>query len=173
MVQGKFQQDGARAVSLPTSRIDPSPTGPSRGQRPPAGGRLDFASLIASLNPLMHIPVLGGIYSAATGERPIPAVRIFVSTLIAGPIGFAASIADSVVEEATGKTMVEQAIAAISPDAPASQPVAAQPGAAQATGPRKLFPELAEARAQPVDAAQSAAATPAQARPRSLLPPAA
>lgn len=159
-------------MALPTSRIEPSPSTTARAARPGAQ-RLDFQSLIASLNPLMHVPVIGGIYSAATGERPIPAVRIFVATLLAGPIGLAAAIADSVVEEATGKTMVEQAIAAIAPDSAPDQAAASAPRQAQSTAPLRLFPDPATS---PADAAKPPS-TPAStvdaapARPRSLLPP--
>jgi len=159
-------------VALPTSITDASPSAVTRAQRPHAP-RLDFQSLVSSLNPLMHVPVIGGIYSAATGERPIPAVRVFVATLLAGPIGLAAAIADSVVEEATGKTMVEQAIAAISPESAPEQAAAPAPLQAQSTAPLRLFPDPA---APPANAAEppstpASTADAAPARPRSLLPP--
>ena len=155
-------------MALPTSITDASPSAVTRAQRPHAP-RLDFQSLVSSLNPLMHVPVIGGIHSAATGERPIPAVRIFVATLLAGPIGLAAAIADSVVEEATGKTMVEQAIAAISPESAPEQAAASASRQAESRSPRRLFPEVVT----PVAAAAETPAAPtgvAPARPRSLLP---
>jgi hypothetical protein len=159
-------------VALPTSRIETSPSTTARAARPGAP-RLDFQSLVASLNPLMHVPVIGGIYSAATGERPIPAVRIFVATLLAGPIGLAAAIADSVVEEATGKTMVDQAIAAITPGGTPEQAAAPAPGRAQSTAPLRLFPEPAASAANTAEPPPTPASTvdAAPARPRSLLPP--
>jgi len=166
-------------VALPTSRIDASPPLPRAGQNRPAGARLDFQSLVSSLNPLMYAPVVGGIYSSATGERPIPAMRIFVATLLAGPIGLVAAVADSVVEEATGKTIVEQAIAAIVPDgaAPPGPAIPAETPQAQAQArppaPLRLIPPPAESPAAPERSANASTAQSAPARPRSLLPPAA
>ncbi len=120
-------------MSVPTSRIEPQRALAPRAQGQ-QGRPLDFQSLVSSLNPIMHVPVIGDIYSATTGDRPIPAVRIFVATLLAGPVGLFASIANSVVEEATGKSLVGQAIAALAPETVASpMPVAgaatAPPGA--------------------------------------------
>ena len=159
-------------MALPTSRTEATSSAMARASRPHAT-RLDFQSLVASLNPLMHVPVIGGIYSAATGERPIPAVRIFVATLLAGPIGLAAAVAESVVEEATGKTMVEQAIAAIAPDSVPEQAAASAPRQAQSMAPLRLFPDPAASPANAAEAPPTPASTvdAAPARPRSLLPP--
>jgi hypothetical protein len=172
-----LKPDRGEDVALPTSRIDASPPLPRAGQNRPAGARLDFQSLVSSLNPLMYAPVVGGIYSSATGERPIPAMRIFVATLLAGPIGLVAAVADSVVEEATGKTIVEQAIAAIVPDgaAPPGPAIPAETPQAQARppAPLRLIPPPAESPAAPERRANASTAQSAPARPRSLLPPAA
>jgi hypothetical protein len=160
-----LKPDRGEDVALPTSRIDASPPLPRAGQNRPAGARLDFQSLVSSL------------YSSATGERPIPAMRIFVATLLAGPIGLVAAVADSVVEEATGKTIVEQAIAAIVPDgaAPPGPAIPAETPQAQARppAPLRLIPPPAESPAAPERSANASTAQSAPARPRSLLPPAA
>jgi len=78
-----------------------------------------------------------------------------------------------VVEETTGKTMVEQAIAAIGPDSAPEQAAASAPRRAQSTAPLRLFPDPAASPANAAEPPSTPASTvdAAPARPRSLLPP--
>ncbi len=63
-------------------------------------GFLDFLDII---NPLQHIPVVSSIYREITGDELKPTARIFGGILFGGPSGFVTAIANSIVEETTGK----------------------------------------------------------------------
>ncbi|MEH6629414.1 MAG: hypothetical protein V7776_01225 [Halopseudomonas aestusnigri] len=63
-------------------------------------GFLDFLDII---NPLQHIPVVSSIYREITGDELKPTARVFGGMLFGGPSGFVSAIANSIVEETTGK----------------------------------------------------------------------
>lgn len=71
------------------------------------------SSLLGSLNPLHHIPVVATVYGHMTETRAIPAVRILVGAALAGPVGFIAALADALIEEITGRTVGGHAVAAL------------------------------------------------------------
>ncbi|WP_282608314.1 tetratricopeptide repeat protein [Pelagibius sp. Alg239-R121] len=74
--------------------------------------------LVDVVNPLQHIPVVAAIYRDVTDDEIKPAARIAGGTLFGGILGFASSLVDSVVEEASGQDIGETAIAAFfNPDA--------------------------------------------------------
>ena len=62
-----------------------------------------FFDLIDVVNPLHHIPVIGPMYREFSGDTIDPLPRITGSTLFFGPLGAGLSVADVVLEEATGK----------------------------------------------------------------------
>ena len=62
-----------------------------------------FSDILAIVNPLQHIPVVGTLYREWTGDTISPAARIAGDTLYGGVFGLAASVADSLVEGTTGK----------------------------------------------------------------------
>lgn len=62
-----------------------------------------FADLLDVINPLQHIPVVSSIYRAFTGDTISTGARIAGDTLFGGPIGLIASIANSVIEQESGK----------------------------------------------------------------------
>lgn len=64
---------------------------------------LSFADLLDVLNPLQHLPVIGDLYRSLTGDQISPGARMAGGTLYGGPLGFVSSLANTVVEEATGK----------------------------------------------------------------------
>ncbi len=64
---------------------------------------VSFADLLDFINPLQHIPVVSTIYRALTGDTIAPAARLAGGALFGGPIGFVSSLANLVVEDATGR----------------------------------------------------------------------
>lgn len=62
-----------------------------------------FLDLLDVINPLQHLPVIGTIYRAVTGDEIKPAARIIGDTAFGGVVGAATAIADTVVEASTGK----------------------------------------------------------------------
>ena len=62
-------------------------------------GFFDFLDII---NPLQHIPIISGLYRKITGDEISPGARLVGGGLFGGPIGFAAALANVVVEDASG-----------------------------------------------------------------------
>jgi len=73
----------------------------------PAGDHPSFfRQLLSELNPLQYVPVVGTIYRAVTGDTIPESARIagslVVSGLIGGPVGLAASVGITLLEQLTG-----------------------------------------------------------------------
>lgn len=62
-----------------------------------------FRDLLDTINPLQHLPVIGTIYRAMTGETIGAAPRLIGGTLFGGPVGFVTSLFNALVENDTGK----------------------------------------------------------------------
>jgi hypothetical protein len=67
------------------------------------GGGFSFADLLDVVNPLQHLPVIGTLYRAVTGDRIGTIERIAGDGLYGGVIGAATAVADSMFEAVTGK----------------------------------------------------------------------
>jgi hypothetical protein len=70
-----------------------------------------FHHLLDVVNPLQHLPVIGTIYRAITGEHLDPIEKIAGDTLYGGLWGAVASIADVAFESITGKSFEDTALA--------------------------------------------------------------
>jgi membrane-associated protease RseP (regulator of RpoE activity) len=64
-----------------------------------------FHDLIDIVNPLQHIPVVSTIYRAITGEHIKTFPKIAGDTLFGGVTGFLSSVADTIFERITGKSV--------------------------------------------------------------------
>jgi hypothetical protein len=65
----------------------------------PVPGTLTFGEFLAALNPLHHLPVVGTIYRAATGETIQPALRVLGGALTGGPVGALSAAAMAAIEQ--------------------------------------------------------------------------
>lgn len=80
-------------------------------------GLLDIVDMV---NPLQHIPVVGTIYRALTGDMIKPIAQIVGGAVFGGPIGAAGGIANAIVQTETGKDIGGNALAMLmGDDAPA------------------------------------------------------
>ena len=70
-----------------------------------------FGALLDIVNPLQHIPIVGTVYRAMTGDSIGPAARIAGGTLFGGVIGLVASSLDSLVEGETGRDVGQHILA--------------------------------------------------------------
>src|SRR3954470_18390643 len=70
-----------------------------------------FHHLWDVVNPLQHLPVIGTIYRAITGEHLDPVEKIAGDTLYGGLWGAVTSIADVAFEGITGKSLEDTALA--------------------------------------------------------------
>ena len=84
-----------------------------------------FSDLMDIINPLQHIPVVSSIYRSLSGDEIDPGARIAGGTLFGGPIGAAASVANTIVEYNTGKDVGEHVAGLFQDDATPSVVAAA------------------------------------------------
>jgi len=79
----------------------PADGGPALGpdEAAPIAGHATFDDLLKGLNPLHHIPVVGTIYRAVTGEEILPVFRVLGGALFGGPVGMITSAVMAAVEE--------------------------------------------------------------------------
>lgn len=109
---------------------------------------LSFRDVLDAVNPLNHIPIVSDIMKAQTGHAVSTASRLVGGTLLGGPIGFVASLASVIFEDATGASPVEAAYATLTGDdsvAVANNAAEAATQLAQVQGPpdlRMLEPAL-------------------------------
>jgi hypothetical protein len=95
--------DPARWASMGERERDQSAAAVERG----ADDDLTFWDFLDVINPLQHIPVVGHVYRAITGDTIKPAMQVAGGTLFGGPIGMAASVATVAIEQANGETVGE------------------------------------------------------------------
>ena len=136
-------ETASRAASAPlaTPAAAPAATAPSPAAEDEPG--FSFGRFLDIVNPLHHLPVVGTIYRAITGDTIADADRLAGSTLFGGPVGFLLASASLGVEELTGHTPEGWVLSAFdsgpeAPDAPATAPataVAAAPAAVAAPAP--------------------------------------
>ncbi len=87
-----------------------------------------FKTVLDTINPLQHIPIVSTIYRELTGDIPAPASQVAGGALFGGVIGFVASLFNVQVEGVTGKDIGAHAVAALKE----GQPAEADPGVAVA-----------------------------------------
>jgi len=86
---------------------------------------LSFHDLLSIFNPLQHIPVIGTLYRAVTGDTIGTPEKIAGDTLYGGLLGAVASIADAAFEKITGKDVGDTVLALFTGHHDASVAVAA------------------------------------------------
>lgn len=102
--------------------------GPSRIGAGAPEAEFTFGDFLDLINPLQHIPIVGTIYRAITGDEIGGPAKIMGGLLFGGPIGFVASIFDTIVSQATGRDVGETLLAALidGDEAPVAQVADAQ-----------------------------------------------
>ncbi|WP_085901572.1 hypothetical protein [Kiloniella majae] len=99
----KPAQDNQFKSELAKTGLEASESQPSN-QEDQSFGFFDFLDVI---NPLQHIPVISTLYREITGDEIQPAARVVGGMIYGGPTGFVSAIANSIVEETTGKDIGE------------------------------------------------------------------
>ncbi len=61
-----------------------------------------FFDLVDMINPLQHIPVVGSIYRAITGDEIKPIGQIVGGAVFGGPLGAAGGVVNAIVQAKTG-----------------------------------------------------------------------
>lgn len=65
----------------------------------PMPGTLDFADALDAINPLHHLPGVGTIYRAISGDRIQPAMRVAGAAAFGGPVGMILAAIGSLADE--------------------------------------------------------------------------
>ncbi|WP_431856784.1 hypothetical protein [Azospirillum sp.] len=128
---------------------------------------MSFGDFLDMINPLQHIPVVGTIYRAVTGDTIKPASQVIGGIAFGGPIGGVAAIANAIFAQANGRSLEDTMLAGlgVGTGEPAVEVAEASAAAAQAPAPQAA-PAAPTTGAAPVAApAVQAAAAQAAAQP--------
>jgi hypothetical protein len=130
-----------------------------------------FKDVWQTINPLQHIPIIGSIYRALTGDVPTPTARALGGMLYAGPVGAILAGVAGAVTEIAGGDPIEKSVARLNGTREASTEVAA------ATPPAETPAPVVAGSAAPVATSAAIAAVPAArvaapGAPTALRPPA-
>lgn len=114
---------GGHAPADSPARLRPADGGPPLGPDAyvPMKGTLSFGEFLKGLNPLHHVPVIGTLFRAATGETLPPPLRVLGGTLLGGPFGMMSSAVTAMLDvvmgngSAPGRTSTATADAATAP----------------------------------------------------------
>ena len=85
-----------------------------------------FQHILDIVNPLQHLPIIGTIYRAATGERLDPVEKIGGSALYGGLWGAVTAVADVAFEAITGKSVEDTVMAWFKSDSTPSRVASAK-----------------------------------------------
>jgi hypothetical protein len=110
-----------------------------------AGASFGFTDLLAVINPLQHLPIVGMIYRSLTGDTIGNVARVVGDGLYGGLLGLASGLVDVASVEATGKDIGQHIVDTLDIgdvfDGAAPKPEAPSPAApAQTQDPPKLPP---------------------------------
>lgn len=95
-----------------TRRTDPGGDEVLPDEQAAAGeSGLGFLDMLDIINPLQHLPVVGTIYRALTGDTISDAARMAGGALYGGPLGVIGALANVVVEAETGSDIGDNAMA--------------------------------------------------------------
>lgn len=126
-----------------TRRTDPGGDEVLPGEQTAAGeSGLGFLDMLDIINPLQHLPVIGTIYRALTGDTISDAARMAGGALYGGPLGVITALANVVVEAETGSDIGDNAMAWLR-----------GPGAEPGSGEAPVTAALPATVAEPINAA--------------------
>jgi hypothetical protein len=72
---------------------------------------LGFGDFLDVINPLQHIPIIGSLYRAITGDAMSPTAEVVGGALFGGLVGAVTSLADVVFTQATGRDFGDTVLA--------------------------------------------------------------
>eukprot|EP00439_Symbiodinium_sp_Y106_P088114 s1_g650.t1 len=84
-----------------------------------------FDDFLDMVNPLQHLPVISTLYRELTGDELEPASRIVGGAIYGGPVGAGISVAEAVIEEATGQDVGGHIMSLLQGGSPAGTQTAA------------------------------------------------
>jgi hypothetical protein len=132
---------------VPTEPVTSTATKAADAATPGKGNQNEgfFHHLLEVINPLQHLPIIGTIYRAITGDKMNPVEKIMGDTLYGGMWGAITSVADVAFEGLTGKSFEDTALGLLKGDGKsrvASTKVATTPLSVNASLPAADVPLL-------------------------------
>lgn len=97
------------------------------------GDGFGFDDFIDMVNPLQHIPIVGSIYRAATGDEIAPEARILGGGVFGGVAGAAVAAVNAIVEKEAGMDMGSAVMALMGTDQQSEPEVVAVSSVSRAT----------------------------------------
>lgn len=82
-------------------------------QAPTAKGAFSFGDFLDIVNPLQHLPVVGTLYRAVTGDQIKTPEKLVGDALFGGLWGLLSSLADTAFQAATGKNFGDTVLALV------------------------------------------------------------
>lgn len=113
--------------SVPASAIQNTASQPFAAAQPPSpkpSSGFSFHDLLDIVNPLQHLPVIGTLYRAITGEHIGKLEKVAGDALYGGLWGAVSSVADLAFEAVTGKDFGDTVLALFSGHGSAKAPAA-------------------------------------------------
>lgn len=148
--------DPIRLAFRPPGRLDvpePMDGGPALGpdEAIPIPGEITFDEVLMGLNPLHHLPGVGIVYRAVTGEDIHPAMRALGAAVLGGPLGMALAGVGAAIEMTMPGARLRAAVNGEPDPLPAASAVASRDVAgayrrwAELASPARTAAVLAEA----------------------------
>jgi hypothetical protein len=113
--QMSYQQygraNGQHSFSENLNAISPAAGGGNGLEPSPEPQEFGFGDLLDMINPLHHIPLVGTIYRAMTGDEIRPVSRVIGGGIFGGALGAAGGLINAVIEEETGRDIPQSALA--------------------------------------------------------------
>jgi hypothetical protein len=129
----------------PTWRSVAAETGSEPASHNGDNQEFGFWDFIDVINPLQHIPIVSTLYRELTGDEISAPARIMGGALFGGPLGFAASLGNAILEEAAGQDAGEIALAMVLDDeALADETAIAQNAGTADDHDQSAMPEVAD-----------------------------
>lgn len=115
----------------------------------------NFADVLDLVNPLQHLPIVGTIYRAITGDQIAPAARLIGGAVFGGPIGLVSAMVNVAVEESTGDDLGNTVLALLrdEPSAPTNVANASPPVVVAALAPPPVTAPVQHAQTRNVQSA--------------------
>jgi hypothetical protein len=98
---GKHVKAGV-ASTAPAASTD-TKTASASSSTSSSDGKSFWQDVLDVVNPLQHLPVVGTVYRALTGDKMGDVEKVAGDTLYGGPVGLATSLLDVAFEKITGK----------------------------------------------------------------------
>ncbi len=120
-------KDEANDDTLITGSISPAESGKETATQAALTDEdgFSFDDFLDMINPLQHLPVVSTLYREMTGDEMEPASRIVGGAIYGGPVGAGISVAEAVIEEATGNDVGGHIMSLLQGAAPAATQTAA------------------------------------------------